>query len=94
MNILSEKELEEKILDLPSWSIVNQALEKTFNFKNFGEALSFIVRIGIESEKMNHHPEIHNVYNKVSIRLNTHEVQGLTNLDFILAKKIESAYHP
>ena len=94
MNILSEKELEEKILDLPSWSIVNQALEKTFNFKIFGEALSFIVRIGIESEKMNHHPEIHNVYNKVSIRLNTHEVQGLTNLDFILAKKIESAYHP
>lgn len=93
MNILSEEEIKEKIQNLPSWIIANQALEKVFIFRDFAEALSFIVRIGIESEKINHHPEIQNVYNKVSIRLNTHEVQGLTNLDFVLAKKIELVSH-
>lgn len=92
MRKLSEIEITEKIKELPSWTLTGQALEKEFHFKNFAQALAFIVRIGIEAEKLNHHPEIKNIYNKVSLRLSSHEVQALTHLDFLLANSIELAY--
>ncbi|MBK7690031.1 MAG: 4a-hydroxytetrahydrobiopterin dehydratase [Bacteroidetes bacterium] len=92
MRKLSEIEITEKIKELPSWTLTGQALEKDFHFKNFSLALAFIVRIGIEAEKLNHHPEIKNIYSKVSIRLITHDVQAITNMDFLLANSIELAY--
>jgi 4a-hydroxytetrahydrobiopterin dehydratase len=75
--------------DLKDWHFNANGIEKKFLFKNFTEALGFIVRVGVLAEKMNHHPELFNVYNKVNIRLSTHDAGGLTEKDFKLAGQIE-----
>jgi 4a-hydroxytetrahydrobiopterin dehydratase len=75
--------------DLKDWSFNNNGIEKKFVFKNFNQALGFIVQVGVLAEKQNHHPELFNVYNKVDIRLSTHDSNGLTDKDFDLAKDIE-----
>ena len=62
---------------------------KDFTFKNFSAAFAFLTQIALAAEKLDHHPEIKNVYNKVSLKLNTHDVGGLTELDFKLAKQID-----
>ena len=59
--------------ELKGWKFKEDAVEKKFEFKNFSESLAFIVRIGLLAEKANHHPEIFNIYNKVEIKLSTHD---------------------
>ena len=78
-----------KLKDLPNWHFENNGIEKKFQFRNFTEALGFIVQVGILAEKANHHPELFNVYNKVNIRLTTHDANGLTDKDFDLATNID-----
>lgn len=92
MNTYNEETAETILADLKDWSFVNDGIEKKFVFKNFNEALGFIVRIGLLAEKQNHHPELFNVYNKVNIRLSTHDANGLTDKDFDLAKAIEKLF--
>lgn len=76
---------------LAGWTHHRDALAKEFTFGSFKEAMSFMVRVGFEAEAMNHHPEWTNVYNRVAIRLNTHDAGGkVTAKDVALAKKIES----
>lgn len=75
--------------NLADWHFKEDAIEKEFKFKNFTQALGFIVQVGVLAEKMNHHPELFNVYNKVNIRLSTHDLGGVTTKDFELAKQIE-----
>ncbi|NRT13776.1 4a-hydroxytetrahydrobiopterin dehydratase [Flavobacterium sp. 28A] len=74
------------LLNLKGWSYNNKGIEKKFEFKNFTEAIAFIVQLGFIAEKQNHHPELFNVYNKVNIRLSTHDAGGVTYKDFDLAK--------
>ena len=75
---------------LPGWKVKRNALTKTFTFTSFREAFAFMVRVGFEAEAMNHHPEWTNVYNRVAIRLNTHEAGSrITTRDVALARKIE-----
>jgi len=75
---------------LPGWTFERDALEKTFTFGGFREAMSFMVRVGFEAEAMNHHPEWTNVYNRVVIRLNTHDAGGkVTERDIELARRIQ-----
>lgn len=75
---------------LPGWTADGDALVKSFKFGSFREALSFMVRIGFEAEEMNHHPEWTNVYNRVAIRLSTHDAGNkVTAKDVELAKRIE-----
>ena len=77
--------------ELPGWKYQREALAKTFEFGNFREALSFMVRAGFEAEAMNHHPEWSNVYNRVAIRLNTPDAGGMvTAKDVTLAQKIQA----
>ena len=77
--------------DLHGWKFQRDALTKTFIFGNFREALSFMVRAGFEAEAMNHHPEWTNVYNRVVIRLNTHDAgDKVTAKDVALARKIQA----
>tara|TARA_B100000886_G_scaffold316469_1_gene255129 strand:- start:303 stop:542 length:240 start_codon:yes stop_codon:yes gene_type:complete len=64
-------------------------LVKTFQFKDFKEALSFINKVGEKAESMNHHPKIVNIYNSVTIELWTHDQNAVTELDFQLADKID-----
>ena len=64
-------------------------LVKTFQFKDFKEALSFINKVGEKAESMNHHPKIINIYNSVTIELWTHDQNAVTELDFQLADEID-----
>ena len=78
-----------KLNELKGWRFNADAIEKNFIFKNFSEALGFIVQVGLLAEKHNHHPELFNVYNKVDIKLSTHSVNALTDKDFELANAIQ-----
>lgn len=77
---------------LNGWHFKENAIEKDFKFKDFTRALGFIVQVGVLAERMNHHPELYNVYNKVNIRLNTHDSGGVTEKDIGLAQQIESLF--
>jgi len=72
------------------WTVQDNKLHKQFIFGNFSEAFSFMVRVAIEAEKLNHHPLWTNVYNKVEIWLNTHDAGDIvTELDHQLAAAID-----
>tara|TARA_R110002049_G_scaffold159460_2_gene324430 strand:- start:1340 stop:1573 length:234 start_codon:yes stop_codon:yes gene_type:complete len=74
-----------------NWKEENNTLKRSFEFKNFIEAWSFMTKVAIIAEKMNHHPEWSNVYNKVNITLTTHdEGNTITDKDRELAKKIDA----
>jgi 4a-hydroxytetrahydrobiopterin dehydratase len=81
----------EALATLPGWALERDALTKTFAFGSFREAFAFMTRVAFEAEALDHHPEWTNVYNRVVIRLNTHDAGGkVTVLDVTLARKIEA----
>ncbi len=82
---LLEKEITDEMAKLKGWNIVDGKLNRTFEFADFNEAFGFMTRVAMEVEKLNHHPEWFNVYNRVKIELVTHDVGGLSNFDFKLA---------
>ena len=76
---------------LKHWRHEDDKLLMDIKLKNFSEALSFLVKVGIEAEKLNHHPEIHNIYNKVTLKLTTHDAgDRVTEKDIALARAIEN----
>ena len=88
---LTPAEIKAALPALPGWSFDRDALAKEFKFGSFKEALSFMVRVGFEAEAMDHHPDWTNVYNRVAVRLNTHDAGGkVTAKDVALAKKIQA----
>ena len=89
MTKYNKEEVSPMLLNLNDWQFNSDGIEKKFQFKNFTEALGFIVKVGVISEKMNHHPELFNVYNKVNIRLTTHDASGVTDKDIKLASEID-----
>ena len=66
------------------------AITKTFTFRNFIDAFGFMTKAAIHAEKLNHHPEWFNVYNRVTVTLTTHDAEGLTDLDAKLAGRMEA----
>ena len=76
---------------LDSWAEVEDrdAIQKSFRFQDFNEAFGFMGRIALMAEKMDHHPEWFNVYNRVDITLSTHDVGGVSERDIALAKFID-----
>jgi len=74
----------------PEWSLLDGKLHREFVFSNFIEAFGFMTKAAILAEKSNHHPEWFNVYKKVVVDLTTHEVGGITERDFNLAKEMEA----
>ncbi len=90
MKKYSNIEIQTAVKTLNNWILNEDKIEKQFQFKDFSEALAFIVRIGVLAEKQNHHPELYNVYNKVTIALTTHDVNGLSDKDFLLATSIDA----
>jgi 4a-hydroxytetrahydrobiopterin dehydratase len=87
---LSDADVENALEDLDGWTHADDRLQKTYEFSNFREAISFIVRMSFYAEEMNHHPELENVYNTVSIALTTHDAGGkVTETDVELASTIE-----
>jgi len=85
---LSPAEIERRLDALPDWVIDHQKLYRHFTFDNFVEAFGFMTRVALLAETMNHHPEWSNVYNRVEIHLTTHDVAGISELDFTLAERI------
>jgi 4a-hydroxytetrahydrobiopterin dehydratase len=79
------------IKKLKGWQLVKDrnAISKTFEFKNFNQAFSWMTAMALYAEKLDHHPEWFNVYNKVIITLSTHDVGGVSNLDIKLAKQMD-----
>lgn len=87
---LPRDEIDQIIAGLSGWSVVDGKLHKEFKFQNFVKAFGFMSSVALIAEAMDHHPEWFNVYSTVIINLTTHEVDGLTNLDVELARKIEA----
>ena len=82
--------LNEGLEENERWALSDNAIEKTFTFKSFIRAFGWMSQIAIWAEKLKHHPEWFNVYNRVEVKLTTHDVGGLSELDFKLATKMES----
>lgn len=76
---------------LAGWAPVpgRPAIHKTFTFKSFSEAWAFMSRCALLAEKLNHHPEWFNVYNRVDVTLTTHDAGGLSELDFKMAARMD-----
>jgi 4a-hydroxytetrahydrobiopterin dehydratase len=91
MTTMNESIINKQLELLTNWSFVDNAIEKNYSFKNFVEALIFINKVGAIAEKMNHHPELFNVYNKVKLRLTTHDANGVTQKDFDLAAAVDAS---
>lgn len=82
---LTDVEIESRLAGLPGWAIVEGKLHREFQFKDFVSAFSFMTGVALVAEAKNHHPEWSNVYNRVVLDLTTHDVQGISGLDFELA---------
>lgn len=80
------------LAELPGWQEVagRDAIHRGLKFADFGEAFGFMARVALTAEKMDHHPEWSNVYNRVEITLSTHDAGGLTERDIQLAKAIDA----
>jgi 4a-hydroxytetrahydrobiopterin dehydratase len=88
---LNPQERAEALANLAGWSELSgrDAIAKSFKFKTFSEAFGFMARVALAAEKMDHHPEWTNVYNRVDVVLATHSAGGLTELDVKLAQKMD-----
>ena len=87
--------IEEVLKNLNSWKVSNderEAITKDLKFSDFKSAFSFMTSIALKAEEIGHHPEWFNVYNKVTITLTTHDIQGLSDKDVILGQFIDNEY--
>ena len=89
---LNQDAIEKALGALDDWRISDDhiGLEKTFQFTDFNAAFGFMTRVALAVDKMDHHPEWSNVYNKVQMRWTTHSEGGISNLDVILAEKCDA----
>jgi 4a-hydroxytetrahydrobiopterin dehydratase len=85
---LTESEIQDKLHNLSGWEKTGEAISREYVFKDFVSAFGFMASAALIAEKLNHHPEWSNVYNRVSVKLSTHDVGGLSELDFELAERL------
>ena len=90
MKRLSSSEIDEELGRLEGWSVKGGKLHKEYEFSSFNEAFGFMSRASMEIEKMNHHPEWLNVYNRLTVDLVTHDAGGITQNDVALAGTLDS----
>lgn len=89
---LTDAEVNEKLGQAKGWSLRGGKLHREFQCKDFVAAFGNMTRVALVAESMNHHPEWFNVWNKVVVDLNTHDVQGISDQDFKLAAKIDEIF--
>ena len=87
---LGEDELAHALSELPGWSLTAGKLHREYRFADFSAAFGFMTRVALAAERMNHHPEWSNVWNRVVVELVTHDSGGITASDVALAKKMEA----
>ena len=88
---LPDAEINVLLQSLDGWTRSGDAIERKLQFPSFLDAIAFIQRIAAHAEAADHHPEIFNVYDRVELRLTTHDADGLTSKDFALAHKINES---
>ena len=84
-SLLSPDEIAARLESLPGWALSGDALRRDFVFADFSEAFGFMTRVAFAAEKLDHHPDWSNVWNRVTVALSTHDAGGVTDLDFQLA---------
>ncbi len=89
---LSDEQIQARLRDVPGWELADGKLHREFQFKNFVEAFGFMTSLALHAEAKGHHPEWFNVYNRVVIDLNTHDVGGLSASDFEFAATANALY--
>ena len=82
---LTDAQIAERLAALPGWSVSDGKLRRELKFKDFSEAFGFMARVALVAEKLDHHPDWSNVWNRVTVELWTHDAGGITALDFELA---------
>ncbi len=87
---LDEKQLADALAALPNWSLAGGKLHREVKFPDFVRAFSFMTRVALVAEAMDHHPEWFNVYGTVRIDLTTHDCGGISDNDVALARKIDA----
>ncbi len=85
---LSDPDVRRQLPSLPGWSLKDGMLHRELEFRDFVDAFRFMSGVALIAERMNHHPDWRNVYNRVVIDLNTHDAGGITMLDIRLAGRI------
>ncbi len=89
---LEHEAIQAALAEMPGWEVKDGKLHKQFKFANFGQALGWMVMVGVEADKMDHHPEWSNVYSRVTVDLTTHELDNaISDLDVKLAKIMDKA---
>jgi 4a-hydroxytetrahydrobiopterin dehydratase len=93
MKSLDVVEVHEHLAKRPGWQLSSdgKAIERKFRFADFRTAFAFMTRVALAAERADHHPEWSNVYNRVDVRLTTHDAGGLTERDFALAAEMDAA---
>ena len=92
MRTLSANERDQLASALPHWRLADgrDAIERSFKFKDFSAAWAFMSRVALLAEKMGHHPDWSNAYNRVHVTLTTHDASGLTERDLALARAVDA----
>jgi len=93
MTKLTDSELAASLASLPGWTIASGKLHKEYKFADFIHAFGFMATAALAIEKMNHHPEWFNVYNRVTVDLTTHDANGITSSDVTLAALLDATAH-
>lgn len=86
----TETQIEEALKAVPEWSLVGEAIQRTYTFRDFLVSMQFVSRVAIEAEAVQHHPDILIRYSRVTLTLATHDAGGITGKDFDLATKADA----
>ena len=89
--LLTDAEIDIALATLPGWARAGGGIERSYRFADFTRAFAWITRAALLAEKADHHPEWSNVYNKVEVRLTTHDAGGITAKDIALATDMDAA---
>jgi len=89
MPALTTKQIKLHLQAIPNWSKRAQTILRTFEFDGFLEGIAFVNRIAKKAQRMNHHPDIEIQFNKVTLKLTTHDEGGITEKDFALARQCD-----
>jgi 4a-hydroxytetrahydrobiopterin dehydratase len=90
MDLLSDQDIEARLAELEGWERDGTAIAKTFEHDDFVGSIEFVKQIVAPAEDMNHHPDLGVSWNKVTVTITTHSAGGLTENDFVLAKRIDA----
>jgi 4a-hydroxytetrahydrobiopterin dehydratase len=89
---LTDVEIAKRLEDLTGWLVRKGKLHKKFRFEDFAEAFGFMAACAVVAQGMNHHPEWSNAYNVVDVELTTHDADGISDLDFKLAQRMDALH--